>query len=47
VQHLRKKIPALDHDRYLADDIELAAGIIRSEDFIKPTGFAGPELSTP
>ncbi len=44
VQKLRKKVPALKQDRYLAGDIEVAAGFIRSGNLMELTGLSSPEL---
>ncbi len=44
VQKLREKIPALKQDRYLADDIEITAQIVRSGDLLRNTGLPDPVL---
>ncbi len=44
VKELRKKIPALKQDRYLAADIEIAAQIVRNGDLLHYAGVACPVL---
>jgi len=44
VKNLREKIPALKQDRYLADDIEIAAQIVKSGDLLSYTGMPNPVL---
>ena len=44
VQALRRDIPALRQDRYLAGDIECAADLVRSGSLLHDTGLASPEL---
>lgn len=47
VQALRKKVPALKQDRYMANDIETASRFVRSGDLLDETGLASPQLMTP
>ncbi len=44
VKNLREKIPALKQDRYLADDLEIAAQILKSGDLLRSTGMTSPVL---
>jgi histidine ammonia-lyase len=44
VQELRKKVPALQQDRYLAGDIEVAAQIVCNGNLMEYTGISSPEL---
>jgi histidine ammonia-lyase len=35
---LRSRVPTLDHDRHMAPDMEAAATLIRSPDFLEAAG---------
>ena len=41
---LRNQVPHLDEDRYLAVDIALAAGLVRSGEVVAAAGVTLPEL---
>ncbi|SDE79708.1 histidine ammonia-lyase [Limimaricola pyoseonensis] len=45
VARLRREVPVLEGDRYMAPDLEAAAGLVASGDLAAASGVALPELS--
>ncbi|RYG93285.1 histidine ammonia-lyase [Loktanella sp. IMCC34160] len=44
LDHLRRSVPALNEDRYMAPDLETAATLVRSGEISQVTGIPMPEL---